>query len=196
MTRKGDKPPPSRSRTRRSTRILLGLVLTLALGLVTLQLVAVPYRIRGRSMEPTLLGDTDGTQDIVLVNRLAYALGTPARWDIVVLCPPDADEDRPPTESVKRIVGLPGEVLEIRNGDLYVNDDVLRRPDSDDGQGTVRKGPYGHRRVKLGAREYFVLGDNSYLSLDSRAYGPIDREALLGRVELIVLPWARWGRPR
>ena len=145
-------------------------------------------------MMPTLVGAEDGnarsTGDIVLVNRLAYSAsssGGPARWDVVILRHADGEE------SVKRVVGLPGETVEIREGALAVNGSRLEPPAHLAGEYIVQKGRFGHAPAVLGEGAYFVLGDSSYVSQDSRRWGPVGREEIEGRVMCIVFPLARAG---
>ena len=145
-------------------------------------------------MMPTLVGAEDGnarsTGDIVLVNRLAYSSGStggPSRWDVVILRHADGEE------SVKRLVGLPGETVEIREGALVVNGSRIEPPEHLAGEYIVQKGRFGHTPAPLGEGEYFVLGDSSYVSQDSRRWGPVGREEIEGRVMCIVFPLGRAG---
>jgi signal peptidase I len=165
-----------------------------ASAFVVARWVLVPYRIRGSSMMPTLVGTEDGnarsTGDIVLVNRLAYCAassGGPSRWDVVILRHADGEE------SVKRVVGLPGETVEIREGALVVNGARIELPAHLAGEYIVEKGRFGHAPAVLGDGEYFVLGDSSYLSQDSRRWGPVGRAKIEGRVMCIVFPLGRAG---
>jgi signal peptidase I len=166
---------------------------------VALRWVWVPYRVLGISMLPTLVGvdaEQPGAGDVVLVSRLSYARRDPQRWEVVVLTH-DGEGGREAgdssRESVKRIVGLPGESLEIREGRLFVDGKHLELPGAILGHHVVGKGPHGRGLVRLGHGEYFLLGDNSYYSKDSRQWGPVPRSSLRGRVFWILYPWGRWG---
>ena len=173
----------------------------------------IPYRIDGDSMSPTLHGGS--AADVVLVSRASYWGGVPGRGDVVVL-----DGRRLPgraagsLDRVKRVVGLPGETVEIRDGRVWIDgmplaDEVAMAPGAEAGFTSsagpsagvqapfvVRKGRYGHQRVELGPDEFYVLGDNSGPSWDSRLWGPVPRDAVSGRVVWVVQPWGRWGRVR
>lgn len=184
---------PSRAR-RAWTRILCVCLLVLAVAFLTLHSVLVPYRIRGDSMLPTLRGGDRGA-DIVLVNRLAYVRGGPRRWDVVVVERVGADGSHAPA-SVKRVVGLPLERVEIVAGAVRIDGERLEPPEHLRDVFVVSKGPFGLAPVDLGADEYFLLGDNSYLSSDSRALGPIRRPEISGRVEIRFSPLDRAGRVR
>lgn len=146
--------------------------LSLCLGLITL-LAIVPYFLlsavagfenQGPAMRPSL---DDG--DRILVYKWAYSRRAPRRWDVVVFTPPEDEGKR----YVKRIVGLPGERLAIRNDTLCVNGEPIDLPEE---LGGARY--YGiDNEYGPGAEEsYFVIGDNSRVSKDSRALGWVPRE--------------------
>ncbi len=194
------------SRRLRRLAIALGAAALALAALLAMRLwVATPFHIATSSMEPALLGDGDGREgDVILVNRLAY-LGTgPARWDIVAFDPIEAapvagagDEPRREVDSiVKRVVGLPGEFIEIRGGEVLVDGRAVEKPPALAGVRYEARGRYGAVPVLLGPDAYFVLGDNSYLSEDSRRFGPVPRSAIFGRADWIVWPWSRAGRAR
>ena len=200
-----ERPPAPRSR--KGKRILFAAVVLVLASFVVLRWIVVPYRILGSSMLPTLVGTELGQQpvdgDIVLVNRLAYVLRRPQRWEVVVIEQPAASRPEgsregeaggAPLENVKRIVGLPGETVEIQGGFLHIDGSRIELPPALRGTYIVSKGRFGRGRVSLADDEYFVLGDNSYLSRDSRYWGPVARRAIQGRAILIVFPWSRFGR--
>jgi signal peptidase I len=155
--------------------------------------VLVPYRIEGASMSPAL---EDG--DVVLVNRLAYLLGSPGRGEIVIRRPPrpagGESELRP--DAVKRVAGLPGETVEIRNGSFCAGGVPAMLHPGHAEPTVLKKGPFGRAPVELGADEYFLLGDASRISSDSRRWGPARGEEIEGRVVLVLLPWSRFGLAR
>jgi signal peptidase I len=159
--------------------------------------VAKPYRIPSASMEPTLhcARPTTGCRakfsDRVIALRLAYKFRDPARGDVVVFKPPALASTRcGGTEGgafVKRIVGLPGEIVSERNGEVSIDGRPLAEayvPASErDGQtATWPRVPPHH---------YFVMGDNRSDSCDSRVWGPVDRGDLIGPVVLTYWPPTR-----
>jgi signal peptidase I len=185
------------------------LTLFTTIGLVVLLFVLSrwlipPYRVSGGSMRPALVGteaeDPRVTGDVVLVNHLAYILDGPARWDVVMLAPSEENDTATAQNEanrsgarVKRVVGLPGETVEIRGGELLVNGIPLQLPARTGSPYVVSKGHYGHHPVSLQEDEYFLLGDNSYLSSDSRQRGPVRRGNVQGKVVVVVYPWGRFG---
>jgi signal peptidase I len=153
--------------------------------------VVQTFFIPSGSMEPTLQ-----IWDRILVNKLSYHLHGVDRGDIVVF-------SRPPTENcggpevndlVKRVIGLPGDVISLANGYVYVDGKRLDEtwlPSSE--QGITVAGPAGNssnleRPYRVPSNDYFVMGDNRTDSCDSRYWGPINRSLIVGKVELRVWP--------
>lgn len=138
--------------------------------------------IAGDSMAPALRnGDT------VLMNRLAYAVKSPARGDVVAIRA--AGDSR---YSVKRIVGLPGETVQISDGKILIDGEELSGSEYPEG---ITYAGLADEPIELGKDEYFVLGDNHTASNDSRSseVGNISREEIYGTVWLIVSPLNRFG---
>jgi len=165
--------------------------------------VVNPYRIPSPSMEPTLhcagleAGCEASVSDRVLANRFVYRFTDPERGDIVVFrTPPKAREvcPGPGDVFVKRLIGLPGDTIEIRDGQLYVNQEPL--PESyvyggevgDDFDDPVTDDP-----VTVEEGHYFMMGDNRYQSCDSRDWGTVPRENLIGPVFARYWPVRRIG---
>ena len=125
--------------------------------------------VQGRSMAPTL---EDG--DRFLLNRLSFLAGDPKRGDLVVLHDPGHGD-----LAVKRVIGLPGEKVEIKDGLVFVNGRKLREIYLGAGAETfLPEGTDGI--VSLGQNEYYVLGDNRQQSVDSRLYGGVTRDRIVG----------------
>jgi signal peptidase I len=159
--------------------------------------VVNPYRIPSSSMEPTLHcaapepGCEAGTSDRVLANRFVYHFKDPERGDIVVFrTPPEANQlcPGPGGVFVKRLIGLPGDTVEIREGQLFVNDEPVPEPYVYDGEVGDDFGPV---TVKDGT--YFMMGDNRYQSCDSREWGAVPRDNLIGPVFGRYWPLQRIG---
>lgn len=142
---------------------------------VALLLVAEPFAIPSRSMAPTLLPG-----DQVLVDKTGYRRGDPRRGDLATFAQDDEIQ-------LKRIVGLPGDRVELRDGVLTIDGRARREPYVDLSRiDSVYFGP-----VTVPAGTVFVMGDNRGDSRDSRDYGPVDQDHLIGRVVLRLWPLER-----
>jgi signal peptidase I len=172
------------------------IVVAIAAVLAIKAWVVNPYRIPSSSMEPTLHcaapedGCEAGTSDRVLANRFVYRFTDPERGDIVVFnTPPEAAQACPaPGVFVKRLIGLPGDTIEIRDGQLYVNEEPLDEPYVYGGEVGDNFGP-----VDVEEDRYFMMGDNRYMSCDSREWGAVPRENLIGPVFARYWPPQRIG---
>jgi signal peptidase I len=169
-------------------RVIVDWVVTLgvAVGIVLAikAWVVNPYRIPTSSMEPTLHcarpgdGCEAGTSDRVLANRFLYHFRDPSRGDVVVF------ETPPQTVTacgsggtfVKRVVGMPGETISQRDGIIYVNGRRLPEPYAHD-RSTMDDGEW-----RVGPKAYFMMGDNRANSCDSRRWGPVPRDNIIGEV--------------
>ena len=157
------------------------LIVALLIALFLQQFVFTISVVEGQSMEPTL-----ADSDRLFVNRAVYLLKSPARGDIVILKNPRDQRDG--KYLVKRVVGVPGDKIEIRNNRLYVNGELCDDPTA---YAPVPAGDYGPLTVPEG--HYFVLGDNRGNSLDSRYFGLVPGHLVKGRAEFIVWPPADMG---
>lgn len=135
--------------------------------------------IAGHSMTPLL-----ASSDVVLMDRLTYDFGSPARFDVVVF----QREDQ--KMNVKRVIGLPGETVQIKNDEIYINGGKLMEPA---GLGRVSLAGLAEKPIKLGDDEYFLLGDNRDSSEDSRFsnIGSVSGSQIQGKVWFRVLPIAK-----
>jgi signal peptidase I len=139
------------------------------------------FRIDGTSMEPNV-----HDKQYVLVNKTAYWFGrNPSRGDVIVFDAPD----QPQFDRIKRVIGLPGETVEVKkDGTVYVDGRSLDEPYLVAGEDPR---VYGVWTVPEG--EYFVMGDNRSVSFDSRSGGPVPRENIIGKAWLIIWPIGDWG---
>jgi signal peptidase I len=144
--------------------IVLALIVHLFLAQATI--------VYGQSMEPNL-----HPNQRLIVDKLSYRLHSPQRDDIVVVDLPDMEE-----MLVKRIIALPAETVEVRRGIVYVNGAPIPEPYAHD------LTPYDMAPLTLGPLAYFVMGDNRGNSNDSRSFGPIVRDEIVGRVWLRYWP--------
>jgi signal peptidase I len=156
--------------------VLIGAALVLALLIKTF-LFQVFY-IPSESMVPTLkVGDR------VVVNKLSDVFGDVGRGDILVFEAPPEARSEDIADLVKRVVGLPGETLEGREGSVYVDGRRLDEPYLPEGTITRDFGP-----TKVPAGHLFMMGDNRVASRDSRSFGPIEESTVIGRVFLRLWP--------
>ncbi len=160
--------------------LLETIVLTLVIFLLV-RTVVQNFRVEGMSMEPNF---HDG--QFLLINKLAYRLGEPERGDVIVFRYP-LDPSR---DFIKRVIGLPGETVEIRNGQVYVDNQPIKDP------ATVNQASYNLGATVLGPNELFVLGDNRPNSSDSHSWGTLQLDKVIGKVILSYWPPEDWGLVR
>ncbi|MFW0837574.1 MAG: signal peptidase I [Candidatus Komeilibacteria bacterium] len=150
--------------------------------------VVQPFYVDGASMEPNFY---DG--EYLIVDEISYRFQNPQRGDIVVFHPPS----NPKVYYIKRIIGLPGEVVDIQNGQIKVYEKDSIEPLFMD-ESEYLTAEYALRasekyHVSLEYDEYYLLGDNRPNSLDSRRFGPIPRDHIKGKVVLRAFPFDRFG---
>lgn len=157
----------------------IGEVLSLAVILAILIRIFVcePYDITSQSMSPTLKPD-----DKILVNKLFYRFKEPSRGDIVVFKFP-LDEKK---YYIKRIIGLPGEIIEGKENKILINDQFLKEEYLPSDLEFDNFGP-----DQLGVEDYYVLGDRRDDSEDSRYWGPLARTKIQGKAIIIYWPMQR-----
>lgn len=138
--------------------------------------------VEGQSMEPTLVQD-----EWLLVNKIGYLIGEPERYDVVILKDPSEQIDRK-EYLVKRIIGLPGDTVEIRAGGLYVNGVQTVESYTDV---EIEDTDYGPEKIAEGF--YFVMGDNrrAGASKDSRSFKPVPRSLIKGKAQFVLWPIAK-----
>jgi signal peptidase I len=161
-------------------RFVLDLLETLILSVIlflVINAVSARVRVDGFSMRPTL---EDG--EFILVNRLAYKFGSPKRGEIIVFrSPVTPDEDL-----IKRVIGLPGDEIVIREGQVYINGNLLQEP-------YIAASPIYSGAWQVLDGYLFVLGDNRNDSSDSHSWGLVPMPNVVGRSILIYWPFAEWG---
>ncbi len=153
--------------------ILKTIAISVAITLIITTFIAQITQIRGRSMEPSLI---DGER--VVNVKIVYRIEKPKRGEVIIFKPPFRTKEN----YIKRIIGLPGEKIEIKNGYVYINDKLLNEPyivnRSHDNWGPKIVPP----------NMYFVLGDNRVNSSDSRVWGFLPKENIIGKAILIFWP--------
>ncbi|HEY3724528.1 MAG TPA: signal peptidase I [Acidimicrobiia bacterium] len=173
------KPRSSRAAIEWGILIVAALVIAIVIRTFVFQAFYIP----SESMVPTLrVGDR------VLVNKLSYKLHDPRRGDIVVFKAPPAAETADIKDLVKRLVGLPGETIEGKDGRIFINGKVLSEPYLPK---DVKSRTFGPEKVPPDS--YFMLGDNRQFSKDSTFFGPIKRDKFIGRVFMRIWPPSHLG---
>lgn len=164
------------NRLRRAVNWIVDLVVVLSLAWLVVHEFGAQIRIAGQSMTPELRGG-----DVVLMDRLTYDFEEPQRFDVVVF------EREDHKDNVKRIIGLPGETVQIQSGYIYINGQYL---EADRELNQVALAGMASSPITLAEDEYFLLGDNRDGSEDSRFanIGNVKREQIRGKVWLRLIP--------
>lgn len=166
-------------------------VVALSIFLVIYLFFMQPHQVSGQSMEPNF---HDG--EYVLTDKVSYQTGEPQRGDVVVFHAPERSGCPEGTgcDFIKRILGLPGDTIAVRDNVFWVNGSPLSEPYISE-EILTKPGNYteGGREISLGQNEYFVVGDNRPFSSDSRVWGPIGKEEIVGRAFFRYFPVDRMG---
>jgi signal peptidase I len=201
----GDEVPGRKKRDPLPFWVELPLLVLVALVIAVLikTFLVQAFWIPSSSMENTLL-----VNDRVLVNKLAYRVGDVGRGQVIVFDDPRGGEERdegfleaaarnvaeaiglstPRSEFIKRVIALPGETIEIRDGRLLIDGIAIDEPYLKPGEPMPDFAP-----VLVPADHVFVMGDNRAASQDSRFFGPIPTGDVVGRAFVIIWPPSRWG---
>ena len=185
-----DKAKPKKSIGHEILSWIFTLAVAVVIALVIRTFIFEPVKVDGHSMDDTL-----ADKEIMFVSKWQYSsswlfgtrmtfFGDPERFDVVVCRYPD----RGYTNFVKRVVGLPGDTIEIKNGYLYVNNERYDEPYINDEYRTGLGSNYPAIVVPEG--QYFVMGDHRNNSNHSRFVGPIDRNMIMGHVVQVVFPFS------
>ena len=168
------------------------LVLTILIFLGIQTFVAQPYRVQQSSMEVTLLQD-----QYVLVDKLTPHWAPYQRGDIVVFDPPETWSSGGGVPFIKRIIGLPGDTVQLRDGKVFVNGIQLNEPyvntDGDGNPQTTDSQQGGATEWLIPKDQLLVMGDNRQNSADSRSFGPIEISHVIGRAWLRYWPFDVFG---
>lgn len=173
-----ETPPAAESSNVKSLlrEILETLLLTAAIYLLV-NFTVGRFRIDGDSMEPSMHNG-----QYVLVSKLSYRFGEPRRGDVIVFRFPN----NPDRDFIKRIIGLPGDRVEIVDGTVRVNGVEIAEP-------YISAAPTYEGDWVVEASKFFVLGDNRNYSSDSHAWGLLDRSAIIGKAWFVYWPPKSWG---
>lgn len=149
-------------------------IVLIAVGVFLLLRATVQsFVVYGSSMEPNL---EDGQR--LIVNKVVYRLRDPQRGEVIVFLPPAGQR----VDFIKRIIALPGDTVEIKDGLVYINDSAIDEP-------YVKSSPsYTMAKREIPEGKYFVLGDNRNNSNDSHSWGTVPRENIIGEAWLSIWP--------
>jgi signal peptidase I len=171
-----EQPQPSNTR-----RVLLEVIETIVLALVlfvAINFLTARIRVDGSSMEPSF---HDG--DYVIVNRLAYQFGDIQRGDVIVFPYPLNEQD----DYIKRVIGLPGDRVSVYGGIVYVNGEPINEP-------YIMEQPREDKAEQIVPEGYvFVMGDNRNASSDSRTWGPLSIDKIIGQAIFRYWPFTDIG---
>jgi len=167
-------PPPKKRGYRELLEWVLVFAAVAALVILALRYVAEPIHVDGHSMQDTL-----GPGEYVLVTKYEYLRENPLRFDVVSCKYPNQNK-----AFVKRVIGLPGETVELKDGELYINGQYIEQ------DFTLRKECDDYGPVTVPADHYVVMGDNRLVSVDSRDpdVGPLPRGKIEGHVRRVIFP--------
>jgi signal peptidase I len=163
--------------------VVIDILLAALISFFLINYVVSAFKIEGDSMKP-LLHD----QERVLISKLAIKKENLRRFDIVVMYKPD----EPDKSLIKRIIGLPGEIVEIRAGEVFINDKPLKEISG--GDSTNAQSPADMKALLIPRGMFFVMGDNRGISFDSRQFGPVPQKYIFGKAFFRYWPFARFGR--
>jgi len=159
-------------------REIIWLVLLAVVIFLLLQVLVPRFEVVGSSMKPSL---HDGQR--LLVNKVIYFFREPAAGEVVVFQPPNNRQ----TDYIKRIIASPGDIVEVKEGVVYVNGSPLDEPYIKDEPG------YTLSPKKIPENNYFVLGDNRNNSNDSHNGWTVPRQNIVGKAWLSIWPPSQWG---
>lgn len=164
---------------------LQGIVVVLAIMVMIYLFIMSPQEINGASMEPNF-----HNSEYILTNKIEYKLSEPQRGDVIIFkSPRDKDIDY-----IKRIIGLPGDTVMVKNNAYYVNGQKLNEPYLEPNV-YIFGGTFlpENQEITVPAGRYFVSGDNRPHSSDSREFGPIPKEDIIGKAVLRYWPFPEFG---
>ena len=154
---------------------ILSYVIIIIVVLLIKQFIVTPIRVNQSSMNNTLFD-----KDIMLLDKISYRFKDIKRFDIVVI-------KRNKEYLIKRVIGLPGDMIEYKDNKLYVNNEIVK-------EDFLHKQTDDYKLEKvIPDNYYFVVGDNRPNSLDSRVIGLISKDEILGRTNLVIFPFNHFG---
>ena len=181
--------PPRETTWQKIVEWIKVMVAAVVIGLLITTFVMQRNTVSGESMVPTLL-----PRDELIVEKVSKWFGGIQRGDIITVHMENPVLTDGEANIIKRVIGMPGDHVQIEDGRVRVNGEWL---EEDYLPADVTTDAFGnrHKDVLLGEDEYFVMGDNRSLSLDSRRLGPIDKKNIIGEVLVRIYPFQSFGSP-
>lgn len=156
--------------------IIKVVIISLAIIIPVRYFLIQPFYVKGASMEPNF-----HDHEYLIIDEISYRLNSPERGDIIIFRYPKD----PSQYFIKRIIGLPGETIKIKDNKIYIKNDGLadfiELDESEYLPGDIGTFNYGRSEYVLETDEFFVMGDNREQSLDSRRFGPVDQRLIIGK---------------
>jgi signal peptidase I len=154
-------------------------VIALVIAVVLYLFIMTPHEVLGNSMHPTYKNG-----EYLMANKLTYKFGEPRRGDVIIFKYSDTQD------FIKRIIGIPGDTVMIKDGKVYINGNLLNEDSYLKDTVYTSGGEYlaEGETLTLEENEYFVLGDNRPHSSDSRTFGPISKDRIKGKAWIVYLP--------
>lgn len=160
-------------------------VIALAMFVIMYLFLFQPHQVRGNSMYPNF---HDG--EYLLTDKISYRLGSPKKGEVIIFRAPRNEE----YDYIKRIIGLPGDVISVKNGKVYINNSLLVESYLPEDYQTFGGNFAGENQVVIiPENQYFAMGDNRSHSSDSRDWGPVPKENIIGKAWLRYWPVNRLG---
>lgn len=159
------------------------IVVALVISVVLYLFIMTPHEVIGSSMYPTY---KDG--EYLMANKVVYKLSEPKRGDVIIFKYSDTQD------FIKRIIGLPGEQVMLKDGQIYINGTLLDESGYLDSSVYSNGGDYLHEgeTITVPDGEYFVCGDNRQHSSDSRTFGPIAKSEIKGKSWIVYYPFSNF----
>ncbi len=159
--------------------ILVALVLAIVLYLF----IMTPHEVVGNSMHPTYKNG-----EMLMANKVTYKVAEPKRGDVIIFKFSDTQD------FIKRIIGIPGDEVMIKDGKIYINNELLDESKYLLSTVITNGGSYLHegQSITIQENEYFVCGDNRTNSSDSRDFGPIKKSAIKGKAWIVYYPFSEF----
>ncbi len=171
-----DIEPQEEKKTGRILREFFETIVLSLILFVGINAISARIRVESISMQRTLYAG-----NLIVVNKLAYTLGTPSRGDVIVFYPPNPSEE----PYIKRVIGLPGDKVQVEGGVVYINGTVLQEP-------YIKASPEYIGSWNVPTDSLFVLGDNRNNSFDSHSWGMVPLSNVIGKAEVVYWPPSAW----